>query len=305
MTARFTVIFPGQSCRSKLTSHESAPRRERKHFLIWPPDSKVVKRLDRASWLRFWNGLPQRSGAHAATRRRAPRLKVADRLGPHKGAGADAAEQDTFRDESLVYKGDCVARHLEVARQLTRRRQSFTRTKATIENRIEQLPINTRRQIAPTHQRDVNIHTTQSYWPSRISQDWLFDLSNLAGTLALRSSGVAFTRVDHEGRIVVREARIPRCTRLVDDAAAAFRELSQRADVTLPLTQRPYGKVFGIAGAFRAPRYLSDWPGNDQAVPWNECGASASSAGSCYLGRERSAPRPRRPQRSTKAGLKS
>jgi hypothetical protein len=43
---------------------------------------------------------------------------------------------------------------------------------------------------------------------------------------------------------------------LVDDAAAAFRELSHRADVTLPLTQRPYGKVFGIAEPSGAPRYL-------------------------------------------------
>jgi hypothetical protein len=49
-----------------------------------------------------------------------------------------------------------------VARQLTRRRQSLTLTKATIENSIEQLPIDTRREIAPTLQGDVNIHTTVS-----------------------------------------------------------------------------------------------------------------------------------------------
>lgn len=32
----------------------------------------------------------------------------------------------------------------------------------------------------------------------------------------------------------------------VDDADAAFRELSQRTEVSLPLEQRPFGKVFGI-----------------------------------------------------------
>ena len=42
-------------------------------------------------------------------------------------------------------------------------------------------------------------------------------------------------------------SRDPEVYWLVDDAAAAFTELSQRADVTLHLTQRPYGKVFGIA----------------------------------------------------------
>jgi hypothetical protein len=94
------------------------------------------------------------------TRRRAPRLKAADRLGAHEGPGADAAEQDTLRDESLVRKGHRVARHLEVARQLTRRGQSLTLTKATIENSIEQLPIDTRREIAPALQGDVNVHTT-------------------------------------------------------------------------------------------------------------------------------------------------
>jgi len=51
-------------------------------------------------------------------------------------------------------------------------------------------------------------------------------------------------------------SRDPEVYWFVDDAAAAFKELSQRADVTLPLTQRPYGKVFGIAEPSGAPRYL-------------------------------------------------
>jgi catechol 2,3-dioxygenase-like lactoylglutathione lyase family enzyme len=43
---------------------------------------------------------------------------------------------------------------------------------------------------------------------------------------------------------------------LVDDADSAFSELSQKAEVTLPVRQMPFGKVFGIKGAAGEPRYL-------------------------------------------------
>ena len=43
---------------------------------------------------------------------------------------------------------------------------------------------------------------------------------------------------------------------LVDDADAAFRELSQKAEVSLPLKQMPFGKVFGIKDPDGRPRYL-------------------------------------------------
>lgn len=43
---------------------------------------------------------------------------------------------------------------------------------------------------------------------------------------------------------------------LVDDADSAFDELSKTAEVTLPLQQKPFGKVFGIKGAAGEPRYL-------------------------------------------------
>jgi catechol 2,3-dioxygenase-like lactoylglutathione lyase family enzyme len=33
---------------------------------------------------------------------------------------------------------------------------------------------------------------------------------------------------------------------LVDDAEAAFQEMSKKAEVSLPLKQEPFGKVFGI-----------------------------------------------------------
>ena len=49
---------------------------------------------------------------------------------------------------------------------------------------------------------------------------------------------------------------------LVDDAEAAFSELSQRAEVSLPLEQRPFGKVFGIKDPKGQPQYLLEWAQN-------------------------------------------
>ncbi len=43
---------------------------------------------------------------------------------------------------------------------------------------------------------------------------------------------------------------------LVDDAEAAFSDLSQKAEVSLPLKQMPFGKVFGIKDPAGQPRYL-------------------------------------------------
>lgn len=49
---------------------------------------------------------------------------------------------------------------------------------------------------------------------------------------------------------------------LVDDADAAFAELSESAEVTLPVKQMPFGKVFGIKGASGEPRYLLELAAN-------------------------------------------
>jgi catechol 2,3-dioxygenase-like lactoylglutathione lyase family enzyme len=49
---------------------------------------------------------------------------------------------------------------------------------------------------------------------------------------------------------------------LVDDAEAAFAELSEKAEVTLPIKQMPFGKVFGIKGAAGEPRYLLELAAN-------------------------------------------
>jgi catechol 2,3-dioxygenase-like lactoylglutathione lyase family enzyme len=48
----------------------------------------------------------------------------------------------------------------------------------------------------------------------------------------------------------------------IDDAAAAFRALSAKADVSLPLTQKPFGTVFAVNDADGRPRYLIEFARN-------------------------------------------
>jgi catechol 2,3-dioxygenase-like lactoylglutathione lyase family enzyme len=43
---------------------------------------------------------------------------------------------------------------------------------------------------------------------------------------------------------------------LVEDAEAALRDLSGKADVSMPLKQMPFGKVFGIKNLDGQPLYL-------------------------------------------------
>ncbi len=49
---------------------------------------------------------------------------------------------------------------------------------------------------------------------------------------------------------------------LVDDIEAAFNELSLTADVSLPITQQPFGRVFGIRDPDGRPRYLLEFAQN-------------------------------------------
>jgi hypothetical protein len=51
-------------------------------------------------------------------------------------------------------------------------------------------------------------------------------------------------------------SRDPELYWLVDDAEAAYRDLARRTDVTLPLTQKPFGTVFGITDPAGQPHYL-------------------------------------------------
>ena len=54
---------------------------------------------------------------------------------------------------------------------------------------------------------------------------------------------------------------------LVDDAEAAFRELSNKATVSLPLREMPFGKVFAIADAEGRPRYVLQLARNRPSQP--------------------------------------
>ncbi len=51
-------------------------------------------------------------------------------------------------------------------------------------------------------------------------------------------------------------SRDPEMYWLVDDAEAAFGEFSQKAEVSLPLKQMPFGKLFGIKDPTGRPCYL-------------------------------------------------
>ncbi len=53
--------------------------------------------------------------------------------------------------------------------------------------------------------------------------------------------------------------REPELYWLVQDAEAAYRELSQKAAVVVPLKQMPFGKVFGIKGPTGQTRYLLEF----------------------------------------------
>jgi predicted enzyme related to lactoylglutathione lyase len=53
--------------------------------------------------------------------------------------------------------------------------------------------------------------------------------------------------------------RDPEVYWLVDDIEAAYREISQKGDISLPLKQMPFGKVFGIKDPAGRPQYLLEF----------------------------------------------
>ncbi len=53
--------------------------------------------------------------------------------------------------------------------------------------------------------------------------------------------------------------REPEVYWLVDDAQAAFDELSPKAEVVMPLRELPFGKVFGIKDPAGQPLYLLEF----------------------------------------------
>lgn len=53
----------------------------------------------------------------------------------------------------------------------------------------------------------------------------------------------------------------------VDDAEAEYQELSQKAEISLPLKQMPFGKVFGIKDPSGQPQYLIEFAKNRPSQP--------------------------------------
>jgi predicted enzyme related to lactoylglutathione lyase len=54
---------------------------------------------------------------------------------------------------------------------------------------------------------------------------------------------------------------------VVDDADAAFRELSKKGDVAMPVKQMPFGKVFGMKDPAGRPRYLIEFAAERPSKP--------------------------------------
>ena len=54
---------------------------------------------------------------------------------------------------------------------------------------------------------------------------------------------------------------------VIDDAEAAFRALSQKAAVSLPLSEMPFGKVFGLTDPAGQLRYLVEFAKNRPSQP--------------------------------------
>jgi catechol 2,3-dioxygenase-like lactoylglutathione lyase family enzyme len=54
---------------------------------------------------------------------------------------------------------------------------------------------------------------------------------------------------------------------LVDNAEAALSALSQKTEITLPLKELPFGKVFGIRDPDGRPRYLLELAKNRPSQP--------------------------------------
>ena len=54
-------------------------------------------------------------------------------------------------------------------------------------------------------------------------------------------------------------SRDPEVYWTVDDAEAAFKDLSQKGEISMPLKQLPFGKVFGIKDTSGQPQYMIEF----------------------------------------------
>ncbi len=71
-----------------------------------------------------------------------------------------------------------------------------------------------------------------------------------------------FVQFDHfaiAGDESLSGTREPEIYWLVDDAEAAYNELSQKCEISVPLRQMPFGKVFAIKDPAGRPRFLLEF----------------------------------------------
>lgn len=61
--------------------------------------------------------------------------------------------------------------------------------------------------------------------------------------------------------------RDPEVYWLVDDVEAMFKDLSQKGEISLPLKQMPFGKVFGIKDPSGQPQYLLEFAKDRPSQP--------------------------------------
>jgi catechol 2,3-dioxygenase-like lactoylglutathione lyase family enzyme len=63
--------------------------------------------------------------------------------------------------------------------------------------------------------------------------------------------------------------RDPEVYWIVEDAQTAFDDISQKAEVIMPLKQMPFGKVFGIKDAADQPLYIIEFADDRPSQPAN------------------------------------
>jgi catechol 2,3-dioxygenase-like lactoylglutathione lyase family enzyme len=61
--------------------------------------------------------------------------------------------------------------------------------------------------------------------------------------------------------------RDPEVYWVVEDAEVAFKDFSQKGEISLPLKQMPFGKVFGIKDPSGQPQYLVEFAKNRPSQP--------------------------------------
>jgi predicted enzyme related to lactoylglutathione lyase len=62
-------------------------------------------------------------------------------------------------------------------------------------------------------------------------------------------------------------SRDPEVYWAVDDAEAAFKDLSQKGEISMPLKQLPFGKVFGIKDPSGQPQYMIEFAKDRPSQP--------------------------------------